>query len=80
MIILFSTLVIILKSQTTLSDYFLTKHKKLSQFTVRLTGLNLIGHALYEELEMLLKHVNNVRIYIFLSLNLLGFRNPIRGR
>jgi len=60
MLILFFSLVIVLRSQNTASDLLNAKIKRISHFTVRLSGLNLIGHAFYEELEQLLKHINKV--------------------
>jgi len=64
MIILFSCLIIILKSSHTASNLLNTKIKRISHFTVRITGLNLIGHAVYEEMEKLVKHIDNVILII----------------
>ena len=64
MIILFVCLIIVLKSTKTATDLLNTKIKKLSHFSVRITDLDLIGHAQYEEIEMLLKHIDYVQIEI----------------
>ena len=62
MLTLFISLIIILKGSRNASNLLNSKIKRISHFTVRITGLNLLGHAVYEELEKLIKHIDKVSI------------------
>lgn len=62
MALLYACLIVILRSQQNASLLLNTKIKRISQFSVKISSLNLIGHAMYQELEKLFTHIDNVSI------------------